>query len=499
MNNRFNNTLSNYIGGTWQAGAGAPLVTTDPSTGRGTWAGNSSTSEDVGRATRAARAAFEGWATTPLSERIAVCLRFRDLLKAHGDELAALIAEEVGKPLWEARTEVTSMANKVDISIRAHTARTGEAHAAVADGDAVLRHRPLGVFGVFGPYNFPGHLPNGHIVPALIAGNTLVFKPSEYAPRTAMRTAQFWIDAGLPHGVLNLVNGGRDTGIALSRQPDLDGILFTGSSRTGIALHRLMAGRPDKMLALEMGGNNPLVVWDLRPQDLEAAVHHTVMSAFVSAGQRCTCARRLIVQDGPASQAFLRRLVAVAGALVVGPSDAMPQPFMGPVVSAAVAWDLLEVQATLETQGGDVLLRMRQPNPDTGFLTAGIVDVTHSQTVPDEEWFGPLLQVIRVASFDDALRAANATEFGLAAALISPSQDLWKRFAVKVRAGVVNWNRPTTGAASSAPFGGIGKSGNHRPSAYYAADYCAYPVASIETAQLEVPATLPPGLSLDRP
>jgi succinylglutamic semialdehyde dehydrogenase len=253
------------------------------------------------------------------------------------------------------------------------------------------------------------------------------------------------------------------------------------------------------MLALEMGGNNPLVVWDLAPGDIDAAVHHPVMSAFVSAGQRCTCARRLIVQDGPAGQAFLDRLVAVARRLRVGPPHARPEPFMGPVVSAAVAWNLLEAQAMLEARGGSVLLRMRHADPDTGFLTAGIVDVTHAQTIPDEEWFGPLLQVIRVATFDDALRAANATEFGLAAALLSPSPALWQRFAVKVRAGVVNWNRPTTGAASSAPFGGIGKSGNHRPSAYYAADYCAYPVASIETPDLAVPAVLPPGLSLDRP
>jgi succinylglutamic semialdehyde dehydrogenase len=353
------------------------------------------------------------------------------------------------------------------------------------------------VFGVFGPYNFPGHLPYGHIVPALIAGNTLVFKPSEYAPRTAVRTVQLWEQAGLPQGVLNLVNGGRDTGVALAGHPDVDGILFTGSSQTGIALHRQLAGQPGKMLALEMGGNNPLVVWDLRPQDIDAAVHHTVMSAFISAGQRCTCARRLIVQDGPRGQAFLDRLVDVAGRLRVGPSNADPQPFMGPVVSSAVARRLLEAQAMMEARGGRVLLRMRQPDADTGFVTAGIVDVTTAASIPDEEWFGPLLQVIRVSTFDEALRAANATGFGLAAALLSPSEDLWKRFAVTVRAGVVNWNRPTTGAASSAPFGGVGKSGNHRPSAYYAADYCAYPVASIETAELEMPAKLSPGLSFD--
>jgi succinylglutamic semialdehyde dehydrogenase len=485
--------VSNLIGGAWLAGSGPLLATIDPSTGRQTWTSNESTLDDVDRAVKAARAAFEDWAMTPLDARIAICQRFRDLLKEHNEELAAIIAEEVGKPLWEARTEVTTMANKVDISVQSHAARTGETAAKVADGNAVLRHRPHGVFGVFGPYNFPGHLPNGHIVPALIAGNTLVFKPSEYAPRTAVRTVQLWEQAGLPQGVLNLVNGGRATGVALSQHPDVDGILFTGSSQTGIALHRQFGGQPGKMLALEMGGNNPLVVWDVR--NIDAAVHHAVMSAFISAGQRCTCARRLIVQDGPQGQAFIDRLVDVAGKLAVGPSNADPQPFMGPVVSAAVAKRLVQAQEMMEAQGGKVLLRMRQLDPNAGFVTAGIVDVTDAKGIPDEEWFGPLLQVIRVADFDRAIAVANATEYGLAAALLSPSEDLWKRFAIKARAGVVNWNRPTTGAASSAPFGGVGKSGNHRPSAYYAADYCAYPVASIETAELELPAKLSPGLT----
>ena len=484
--------ISNYINGSWLAGSGAELVTVDPSTGAQTWSSNESTPDDVQQAAAAARAAFEAWAMTPLAERIAVCTRFRDLLKDDAEELARIIASEVGKPLWEARTEVATMAAKVDISVQAYGARTGEVNAKVADGSAVLRHRPHGVFGVFGPYNFPGHLPNGHIVPALIAGNTVVFKPSEYAPRTAVKTVQLWERAGLPKGVINLVNGGRNTGVALGQNALLDGVLFTGSCQTGVALHKQFGGQPGKMLALEMGGNNPLVVWDV--QDVDAAVHHAVMSAFISAGQRCTCARRLIVQDTPAGAAFIARLVQVAAQLAVGPSDADPQPFMGPVVSAAVATRLVQAQADMAAKGGKVLLQMKQPNPQAGFVTAGIVDVTGAAGIPDEEWFGPLLQVIRVADFDTAIKTANATEFGLAAALLSNDAALWARFSVQARAGIVNWNRPTTGAASSAPFGGIGKSGNHRPSAYYAADYCAYPVASIETDELALPAKLSPGL-----
>jgi succinylglutamic semialdehyde dehydrogenase len=485
--------LSNYINGEWLAGSGAELATIDPSTGRQTWTSNASSPDDIARAAQAAHDSFEAWALMPLAERIAIATRFRDLLKDNAESLAATIAEEVGKPLWEARTEVATMANKIDISVQAHAARTGESATKVADGNAVLRHRPHGVFAVYGPYNFPGHLPNGHIVPALIAGNTLLFKPSEYAPRTAVKTVQLWEQAGLPKGVLNLVNGARDTGIALGQQALIDGVLFTGSSQTGAALHKQFGGQPGKMLALEMGGNNPLVVWGVK--DIDAAVHHTVMSAFISAGQRCTCARRLVIENGAAGDAFLARLVAVAAQLQVGPSNAEPQPFMGPVVSSAVAARLVQAQEDMVAKGGKLLLVMRQLDPNTGFVTAGIVDTTDAQGIPDEEWFGPLLQVIRVASFDDALRVANATQYGLAASLLSPSEDLWQRFAVRARAGIVNWNRPTTGAASSAPFGGVGKSGNHRPSAYYAADYCAYPVASIENPVLDMPAKLSPGLS----
>ncbi|WP_151634550.1 succinylglutamate-semialdehyde dehydrogenase [Noviherbaspirillum aerium] len=483
---------SHYLNGQWMAGGGPPLKVTDPATGEVIWTGAEAAAEEVDAACRAARAAFEHWASTPLDERIAVCRRFRDLLKEQAEALAVLISREVGKPLWEARTEVASMAGKIDISVQAHGERTGESMNAVADGTAVLRHRPHGVFGVFGPYNFPCHLPNGHIVPALIAGNTVVFKPSEYAPQTAMLTVRLWNEAGLPPGGLNLVNGGRDTGAALSRNEELDGILFTGSYQTGALLHRQFAGRPGKMLALEMGGNNPLVAWDV--EQIDAAVHHAIFSAFVSAGQRCTCARRLVIEDSARGQAMLERLVDVAGKIAVGRYDATPAPFMGPVVSARTAERLLQAQADLAARGGRSLLGMRSLQQGTGFLSPGIIDVTQAAEVPDEEWFGPLLQVIRVQDFDEAIRAANATQYGLAAGLLSENASLWPRFQARMRAGIVNWNRPTTGAASTAPFGGVGHSGNHRPSAYYAADYCAYPVASIENSRLELPKQLSPGL-----
>jgi len=483
---------SHYLNGQWVVGDGPQLVAIDPASGSQTWCGHAASVAEVNTACKSARAAFDAWARAPLEERIVICNRFRDLLKEHSEDLAKLISIEVGKPLWEARTEVATMANKVDISVQAYRARTGESLTRVPDGDAVLRHRPHGVFGVFGPYNFPGHLPNGHIVPALIAGNTIVFKPSEYAPQVAIKTVELWQVAGLPAGVLNLVNGARDTGAALAAQAELDGILFTGSYQTGVLLHKQFAGQPDKMLALEMGGNNALVAWDVR--NIDAAVHHAIFSAFVSAGQRCTCARRLIVEMSPQGQAFVDRLVEVASKISVGRYDQTPPPFMGPVVSELVAQKLVQAQSDLVAHGAKALLNMRHLETGTGFLSPGIVDVTEAKDVPDEEWFGPLLQVIRVADFDGAIRAANATQYGLAAGLLSEDENRWRQFLIHARAGIVNWNRPTTGAASTAPFGGIGQSGNHRPSAYYAADYCAFPVASIENNVLEMPKQLSPGL-----
>ncbi|WP_165663935.1 succinylglutamate-semialdehyde dehydrogenase [Metapseudomonas otitidis] len=485
---------THYIAGAWQGGQGEAFDSLNPVTQESVWSGQGASAEQVEAAVAAARAAFPAWARLSLEARIAVLERFAATLKTRADELARCIGEETGKPLWESATEVTSMVNKVAISIQSYRERTGEKSGPLADATAVLRHKPHGVVAVFGPYNFPGHLPNGHIVPALLAGNAVVFKPSELTPKVAELTVQCWIEAGLPAGVLNLVQGGRETGVALAGNPGIDGLFFTGSSRTGNLLHQQFAGRPDKILALEMGGNNPLVVDEVA--DVDAAVYTIIQSAFISAGQRCTCARRLLVPVGAWGDALLARLVAVAASIQVGAFDAQPAPFMGSVISLDAARHLLKAQEHLIAQGATPLLAMSQPLETAALLTPGILDVTALAERPDEEFFGPLLQVIRYDGFEAAMAEANATQYGLAAGLLSDSRELYQRFFIESRAGIVNWNKQLTGAASSAPFGGVGASGNHRASAYYAADYCAYPVASLESETLALPATLTPGVSL---
>jgi succinylglutamic semialdehyde dehydrogenase len=357
-----------------------------------------------------------------------------------------------------------------------------------------VRHRPHGVVAVLGPYNFPGHLPNGHIIPALLAGNTVVFKPSELTPLTAEETLRCWRAAQLPEGVLSVVQGAGDTGAALVTHPQVDGLFFTGSSETGKRLHRQFGGRPEKILALEMGGNNPLVVWAV--EDLRAAAYHTILSAFITTGQRCTCARRLIVGEDEKSETFLQLLIGMTAGIRIGAYTDRPEPFMGPVVSMPEAQKLLRAQQEMKAAGGQILLEMKPLKEGLPFLSAGIIDVTHAGQRPDVERFGPLLQVIRVPDFDRAIEEANCTAYGLTSALFSDHESLYDIFRQRVRAGLVNWNRQTTGAASAAPFGGIGISGNHRPSAYYAADYCAYPVSSMEIEKMKMPDAVSPGLKI---
>ncbi|EKO3377249.1 succinylglutamate-semialdehyde dehydrogenase [Vibrio fluvialis] len=485
--------MTQWIAGQWVAGQGEHFTSLSPYNNEIVWQGDSATPAQVEDAVKAARAAFVEWKKLPFAEREKVVLAFAEKVKANAEAIAEVIAKETGKPIWETRTEAAAMAGKIAISIRAYHDRTGETVREAAGNQIVLRHRPLGVMAVFGPYNFPGHLPNGHIVPALLAGNTVVFKPSEQTPWTGEVAMKLWEEAGLPKGVLNLVQGGKETGIALAQSKGIDGLLFTGSANTGHLLHRQFAGQPGKMLALEMGGNNPMVISD-HYGDLDSTVYTIIQSAFISAGQRCTCARRLYVPHGDKGDALITRLVEATQKLRIDQPFAEPAPFMGPQISKAAADFILKAQANLQSLGGEILVEAR--GLEAAFVTPGIIDVTPIAELPDEEYFGPLLQVVRYETLAQAVERANDTQFGLSAGLVTTDDSEWEYFVDHIRAGIVNRNRQLTGASGDAPFGGPGASGNLRPSAFYAADYCAYPMASMEGSATELPATLSPGIEL---
>ncbi|BCV47965.1 succinylglutamate-semialdehyde dehydrogenase [Shewanella algae] len=486
--------MTQFIKGQWLAGEGQAMSSSNPANGETLWQGNAATPAQVDAAVAAAREAQFDWFMLGFDGRLQVIEAYRDQLEAHKAEIADTIAQETGKPLWETATEAGAMIGKIGLSVAAYHKRTGETENELPAGRAVLRHKPHGVVAVFGPYNFPGHLPNGHIVPALLAGNTVVFKPSELTPKVAELMLKLWEKAGLPAGVINLVQGEVETGKALASHPQLDGLFFTGSSRTGHLLHQQYAGHPGKILALEMGGNNPLIVKGI--SDIKAAVHEIIQSAYISSGQRCTCARRLYIEKGEQGDALIAALVAAVKAIAVGPWNAEPQPFMGSMISEAAAKGMVAAQRNLQNLGGVSLVELTHIESGTGLVSPGLIDVTEVIELPDEEYFGPLLQLVRYSSFDRAISLANDTRYGLSAGLLADSREDYDYFLARIRAGIVNWNKQITGASGAAPFGGVGASGNHRASAFYAADYCAYPVASMEADGLSLPQALSPGLSL---
>ncbi len=483
-----------FINNQWKSGSGDLFSSLNPATGEIIWQGKEASQADVEDAVSCAQQAFEKWSSLLIDERSRLLVEFSEILRDSQRDFAEIISKETGKTLWDSLGEVESMINKVNISLEAYGRRCAGMIRDQPHARSITRHRPHGVIAVLGPYNFPGHLPNGHIIPALLAGNTIVFKPSEFTPWVAEETLRLWQKAGLPPGVLNLVQGGRQTGQALIHHPGIQGIFFTGSYSTGLMLAQLFNAQTSKILALEMGGNNPLVIGEI--SDLHAAAYAIIQSAYLSAGQRCTCARRLIIPNNPNGEDLIAILIEMMKGLSIGPYTQLPEPFIGPLISEQHVKKILDTQKILRSKGGVSLVEMRHLQPGTGFISPGLMDVTSIENRPDEEIFGPFLQVIRVNDFQEAIEEANHTQFGLSAGLLSQKQEEYAYFFKYIRAGIVNWNAPLTGASSTAPFGGIKCSGNHRPSAYYAADYCAYPIASLETPELKMPSFFSPGIHL---
>jgi len=449
----------------------------NPADGSVVFDGQWSTVCEIDNAIDEASGAKADWGSQSLEFRESIVRRFAAYVSENAESLSQLIMREVGKLRSDAAAEVAAVVAKADISIEMMRGRRGDLESESRDVISQIRYRPLGVVVVLGPFNFPAHLPCGHIIPALLAGNTVVFKPSELAPAVGKWLGDAWREAGLPTGVLQLVQGDAAVARAAIADERIAGVFFTGGYRSGAAIHRQLAGRPEVLLALEMGGNNAIVV--APPFDIDTAASTVATSAFISAGQRCTCARRLIVIDDEAGHKTVGRLVEIVSEMTCGlPSDG-PEVDMGPVVSTAAATHLIQTQAAWILSGGVAKLAMEPSPRSPALVSPGIIDMTDRKTVDDDEWFGPLLQVYRVKDFEAAIQLAGATRYGLAAGLIGGTEAMFDHFRRSIAAGIVNWNVPTTGASSRLPFGGVGHSGNHRPAGSYAVDFCNDPIASM--------------------
>ncbi len=480
------------------------------------WSGTPSVGH-VDPAVRSARAALPAWSATPIEQRIEALLAFQRIANENAEAMGELICRETGKAMWDASGEAKLLGAKVDITLaegpNSGRSRVSGFEVPVTDSRTGLCHfRPHGVMAVIGPFNVPAHLPNGHIIPALLTGNTIVFKPSDKTPGVGQALAEMYDEAlasvGAPKGVVNLVQGGADVAKAVTSHEHVDGILFTGSWPVGRRILEANLDSPGRIVALELGGNNPAIV--MPDADLRQAAIENVRAAYVTTGQRCTCTRRLIVHEAIAEK-LIPLIQKTASNLIVGDPKGIgggsrnQAVFMGPLIRGMARDEVLNGQRALVSAGARTLLEATAMEHPSGghYITPGLLEVDRFTKGPDPkddpgcdaEFFGPLMRVCVVSSLDEAIEQANATRYGLAAAVFTKDQKSIDRVLHEVRAGCVNANTGTAGASGKLPFGGLGWSGNHRPAGAFSLDYTAYPVASlIETGDA---AGVLPGMRFD--
>lgn len=507
------NPPCDVIGGRVTALTGDAIRSTNPARPSETvWLG-SPRLEHVDHAVKEAKRALKAWSRTAREDRFAALRRFARIANDRKAHLAALIRDETGKPQWDAEGEAGVIGAKVDITLDSteHGALRRVTDYAVRLSDSrtgACRFRPHGVMAVVGPYNFPAHLPNGHIVPALAMGNTIVFKPSDKAPACGQMLVEMLLEAEFPEGVINMVHGGADVATKLVSHREVDGVLFTGSWPVGRKILEANLDQPHKIVALEMGGNNAAIV--MPDCDLKQAVIECVRSAFVTTGQRCTCTRRIIVHKEIADRFIAAFCKAASNLLIgdprgVGLDGSREQVFMGPLISEQARTQVGEFFQSIVNAGGRALVQPTLIDDPSGghYISPGVVLVDRFTLGEDAsrdagcdlEVFGPIVRILVTGTLDDAIEQANATKYGLAASIFTKDEEAVERFLFEAKAGCVNVNTGTAGASSKLPFGGLDHSGNHRPAGSFSLDYCAVPIASmIERADV---ATTHPGMRFE--
>lgn len=440
------------------------------------------TFEHIDAAVESAARGFKQWKRSSLEERVARLRRLQEIYLERKEEMAEVISRETGKPLWETMGEAGALAGKINITIEKslELIKEKKVENALPGVDGFIRFKPRGVMLVVGPFNFPAHLPNGHIVPALLAGNSIVFKPSEKTPATAQLMAECIHAAGFPAGVFNMVQGAVEVSKRLTKHDGVDGVLFTGSYDVGLQIKEQTLNQYWKLLALEMGGKNSAIVWS--DAEIEKAIYENLIGSFLSAGQRCSCTSKIVVHDSVYDE-FVSRFHSAAKKIAVG--HWKEKVFMGPVIDKRSLDNFVKFQEIGVREGNEALMRGKPL--DVGFEGNYVSPSIHLVSSMDPksiyqntEIFSPNVAIYKTSDLEEAIDIVNVSGFGLVASIFSKSRENYEKVLMDAKVGLVNWNRTTNGASSQLPFGGMGKSGNDRPSAHFALNYCTVPVASLE-------------------
>ena len=466
--------LRNHIDGHWvDSSSGQAFEDLDPATGEVIATATRSTTADVDRAVEAARRAADAWRLYPAPKRGEILYRAGEIMLRRKDDLAREMTREMGKVLAEARGDVQE-----GIDMTYYMAGEGRRQfgdvvpAELPNKWAMSMRHPHGVVAAITPWNFPFAIPTWKLMPALVLGNAVVFKPASYTPMLAVRLVEILEEAGLPKGVLNLVLGpGGDLGDHLVQHPGVDLISFTGSSDTGSHISEI-AGRLLKRVSCELGGKNAIVVLD--DADVDLSIEGIVWSAFGTSGQRCTAASRVIAHKGVAND-VIDKLVGRAKKMKMG-HGLEAATDLGPVVSKQAQEKIASYMPIAEKEGATIAAGGRVPSE--GALAKGffheptvLVDVKPNMRVAQEEIFGPVTAVIEVGSLDEAIKVLNSTRYGLSCSVYTRNVNNAFRFARDAETGLVYVNAGTIGAEIQLPFGGMKSTGNgHREAGRAALD-----------------------------
>ncbi len=454
--------------------------------------------EHIDRACEVAKEAYKTWRKLSFETRKNYLLRLKEVYVAHKEQMAQVISRETGKPLWETLGEVQSMIGKIDVTLNDSMKLVETVHVAnaIPGIDGYIRHRARGVMAVIGPFNFPGHLPNGHIIPALASGNTVVFKPSELTPAVGQLMAQMFEKADFPKGVFNLVHGIGETGRRLVGNDNVDGVLFTGSYEVGLKIKQDTLNQYWKLLALEMGGKNAAIVWD--DADFDKAIYECLTGSFHSTGQRCSCTSRIILHESIA-QKFTDRFYQLAKKIKIG--HWQDNPFMGPLINASAVEKFVRFQAIAKREEAESLMRGKELDIGRpGYYVTPSINIVKKyrkdSVYQQSEIFGPNVAIYTTKDLDEAIDMVNGTNYGLSFSIFSKNKKNYEKCLEDVEVGCLNWNRSTVGASSRLPFGGVKKSGNDRPSGHYAINYCTVPFCNLEDEGPFDATKIAPGLDL---
>ena len=456
-------TYQNYIDGQWSDSVSGETYTITNPAHKSQVLGRfqRSNNEDAVRAIEAARNALDGWASTPAPQRAAILFKALQLMEERGDELARSITIEEGKPIGDAMGEVKRSMNITEYAAGEGRRMFGNTTPSeLPNTVAYTSRRPLGVVGIITPWNFPLAIPAWKIAPALICGNTLVFKPASATPMTAVALTKIFEDAGLPPGVLNLVTGpGGSVGNTIVDHPDVSGVSFTGSTEVGTALYT-RATQTLKKVQAEMGGKNAVIV--LEDADMDSALGGIVQGAFGSTGQRCTATSRVVVQES-VYDAFMTELIERTSKLTVG--DGLdPAMDIAPLSSQSQFNTVMEYIGIGAEEGATIAYG---GNPRTeGDLDEGyyveppiFTNVDTNMRIAQEEIFGPVLTVFKAADLEEAVSITNNVKFGLSSSIYTMDIPQAFRYIDTVETGIVHVNSPTLGGEVHLPFGGMKESG----------------------------------------